>query len=180
MGTRSLQSAGGNVVRLSDRRPPKVTIRTGLDLFLWTFRQLEKSQPQIAVGADLVLAARYLRSAIGTGATIVRPPLDWHFLFHQIRWDNIYEKDGPHCALGMISFVGQLCDLLAEEGPTKVCPVRASEMLLDHLDPHGSFVRYHKHRGQWLVSTAVCEQKHNVMIKVGLRGEPLDPVFWRL
>jgi hypothetical protein len=82
----------------------------------------------------------------------------------------------------MINFLGKLCHLLSEESPTKVCPVRAAEMLLDHFDHNGVFVSYRKGKARrwWLESTVECERQHKVKIKVPLPGKPLDPVFWSL
>jgi hypothetical protein len=129
------------------------------------------------VVADLEDLFRTIRA----GHPMHYPPIEWSVIFAEIRWDNVYDRNGHHCSQVLLRLVGQLCETLIREGGGRVPHIRACEMMQDYWDRQGRYIRYKCTRsGTYLVSTPACEQKFGVQVKVKLVDVSLDDMVWTL
>ncbi len=171
---RSIKPERLNTVRFASQ-PTSTQITNGRALFTWMWRQLERSEPRLAVSgyvpSDLDLLFRTIRE----GRVMPYPPIEWSVIFAEIRWDDVNDRSGPHCARILLEVVGQLCATVICEGGGCVSPIRACEMMLQYWDIQGTYIHYEDgRRGTYLVSTSACERKFGVRIRVKLMDEPLE------
>ena len=176
--SRTNEPEGSKIIRLASK-PPLIQITKGRDLFMWMWRQLERSEPQVPVTAHMVESLENLFRTIRAGRSMVGPPIEWSDIFTEVRWDNLYDRSGPRCAEGLLTMVGRLCDTVIQAGGGRVPHIRACEMMLQYWDRLGPYIKHQDgRRGTYLVSTSACERKFGVRIRVKLMDEPLDEDWW--